>query len=417
VAPNQLKKKLSRALMVTWRDQPTRHDVAALQANTRRVGLVIKVRWILLLVLVVYSAVAGLLYARTIPISDFLRLMIVPAFTLGFVVLYNAYYSIHYRRVANIAVWNNLQLALDALVVTVLVYFSGGVNSWFWTMYALMIFEAAFILPRSRDVWLHSLLSIGLLGIVEFFELFSWLPHNVIPFAVGDAHYSVVFVLVRYSWQSAVLLGAAWVSTMLVGEFRRELDSRRAHALVDEETGLFSREYFMRSLHTEMRRAQRDGRMLHIMFLDIDQFGEFNRKFGIDAGDVLIGKFASTLNAFSDSTDFQHPTTNVAARLGGEEFAILFAENAPAGTMPSCEDAMRGARSLAERLTSLRFEGAGVTVSVGVASMPEDGATVAEMVDAADTALAEAIRSGGNTVTAASSCRITEDEINPDYEV
>jgi hypothetical protein len=45
--------------MVSWREQPTRYDIEALQANTERVGLVIRVRWALVAVLAVFSLIAG----------------------------------------------------------------------------------------------------------------------------------------------------------------------------------------------------------------------------------------------------------------------------------------------------------------------------------------------------------------------
>jgi len=136
---SRLSKRLSRAITISWRDQPTRYDIEALQANVRRVGLVIRIRWSLIFVLVVYSLVAGAAYATRMPMSELASRMAIPAVALVLVVLYNTYYQLNYRRLANIAVWNNLQLALDAVVVTVLVYFSGGVNSWFWSMYALFI--------------------------------------------------------------------------------------------------------------------------------------------------------------------------------------------------------------------------------------------------------------------------------------
>jgi diguanylate cyclase (GGDEF)-like protein len=357
------------------------------------------------MVLVVYSGIAGWLYTGSMPLLELVELMVVPALALGLVVLYNLYYSLNYRRLASLVVWNSVQLGLDTLVVTVLVHFSGGVNSWFWSIYALIIFEAAFILPRSRDVWAHALFSLALLGFVEFSESFGLLGHKVIPYATSDAYSDPVFVGVRYFWQVAVLLGSAWVATMLVGEFRRELESRRAHALVDEDTGLFSREYLMRALRNEVRRAQRDRRPLHIMFIDIDRFGEFNNRFGIDAGDRLIREFAVALNEVTGAGESEQPTTNVAARLGGEEFAILLAEIAPAGAAPSSEDAEHLANQMAKALSELRVDGAGVSVSVGVASMPQDGVSCSELLDAADGALAAAIEAGGNQVVVASSLR------------
>ncbi len=61
------------------------------------------------------------------------------------------------------------------------------------------------------------------------------------------------------------------------------------------------------------------------------------------------------------------------------------------------------ANQMARALSELRVDGAGVSVSVGVASMPDDGVTCSELLDAADGALASAIEAGGNQVVAASS--------------
>ncbi|HSK47598.1 MAG TPA: hypothetical protein VLA05_06290, partial [Coriobacteriia bacterium] len=263
MSPSRLRKKIARSLMVSWREQPTRYDIEALQANIRRVGLVIRVRWVLIIVLVLYSILGGLLYATRIPVAELASLMWIPALALGFVVLYNTFYSLNYRRLGNIAVWNNLQLGLDALVVTVLVYFSGGANSWFWSMYSLFILEAAFILPRSRDIWLQALACVLLLGGVEWLEFAGVLPHNAIPYAGGALHEDLVYVSVRFLWQTAVLLGTAGVATLLVGEFRRELSTRASQTILDNATGLFSRGYFMRAYPAELQRAQRAGRAVH----------------------------------------------------------------------------------------------------------------------------------------------------------
>jgi hypothetical protein len=153
VGSSRLRKRIARALVVSWREQPTRYDIEALQANIRRVGLVIRLRWALVVVLVIYSALAGLAYTWRVPASELTARMLVPAIALGFVVLYNAFYQLNYRRLGNVALWNHLQLGLDAVVVTVLVHYSGSVHSWFWSMYPLFILEAAFILPRRRDAW------------------------------------------------------------------------------------------------------------------------------------------------------------------------------------------------------------------------------------------------------------------------
>ena len=390
--------------MVSWREQPTRYDIEALQANIRRVGLVIRVRWVVIVVLVLFSVFGGAMYATRMSVAELASLMWIPALALGFVVLYNTFYAMNYRRLGNIAVWNNLQLGLDALVVTVLVYFSGGANSWFWSMYSLFILEAAFILPRSRDTWSQALLSAVLLGGIELLELLGILPHQSIPFASGEFYQDSVFVAVRFFWQVAVLAGTAGVATLLVGEFRQELEERRAQTILDAATGLLSRGYFTRALPGEIRRAQRDGRPVHLILLDIDRFGDFNARFGFDAGDRLLVALAEVISkVVTPESDIA--TSNLVARIGGEEFAVLLAESNQAG-MPAGEEAASVlAEALRAAVQATRVEGAGVTVSIGVATLPKDGSTAEELMDAADFALGCSIEDGGNRVCFAQQCR------------
>lgn len=405
----RLRKQLTRAMVVSWREQPTRFDIEALQANIQRVGLVIRVRWILIVVLVLYSVVGGLLYVSHIDPLELSRLMAVPAFSLVLVVLYNTFYARNYRRLGNIAVWNNLQLALDAIVVTVLIYFSGGVNSWFWSMYALFILEATFILPRSRDAWLHAAFSCLLLGAVEWLEFARILPHVTIPFATGQFHLDPIFVSVRYLWQVAVLMGTAGVSINIVGEFRRELAARQALALTDEVTGLYSRTYFLRAFSAEHRRAERDGRPLHVLLLDIDNFNAFNERFGIDAGDLMLREVAGAVSRVLAETGDVIASANLGARYGGEEFAVLFVEDTRLQASPAPQEACGLAEHVRAEVLKADVDGAGVTVSIGVASMPGDGRTMDELMDAADAALARASAAGGNRVVAAVECDASGD--------
>ncbi len=403
MSPSRLRKRISRALMVSWREQPTRYDIEAVQANTRRVGLVIRVRWALLIVLVIYSLLAGAAYITVMPFSELASRMLIPALALGFVALYNTFYQLNYRRLGNIAVWNNLQLALDALVVTVLVYYSGGVSSWFWSMYSLFILEAAFILPRRRDTWGLALLCMLILGAIEGFELLGILPHVTIPYATAEQYLDPVYVSVRYLWQVAVLAGTAAVATQLVGEQRDEAAGRQSLAVLDETTGLYSRAYFLRALGAEIRRARRDARPLHVLLIDIDRFGDFNRRFGIDVGDRLLVLIATAITRCVAEAGDMLVTTNLAARFGGEEFVILLAEDQETQGPPDDSDALRLADCLRIEIGEQKVEGVGVTVSVGVASMPTDGATSDELLDAADGALAAAIEAGGDRVVMASS--------------
>lgn len=401
MSPSRLRKRIIRSLKVSWREQPTRQDIAALQDNIRRVGLVVQLRWWLVGALAAYSVVAGAIYLRVIPVAELAGLMTIPAIALGLVVLYNAFFQATYRRFGNLALFNNLQLGLDALVVTVLVYYSGGAASWFWSMYSLFILEAAFIMTKRTHVWLLAGWCALLLGSVEFAEATNLLPHQVVPFASVTVAHTLAFVGVRYLWQIAVLAGTAWVATTGISHIQRS-STAPCESLLDSATGLYARGYFQRALTAELGRALRDKRRLHVVLLDIDDFAEFNRRFGLDRGDELLSELAAAITLVVSTYGDVLTSTNVAARWGGEEFAVLLVEDHSAGGgEPSTEAALRLAEELRVTAGEVRVQDAGVTVSVGLASFPDHGSTAEEILTAADEALVRAVEAGGDRVCVA----------------
>ncbi len=395
---NRFTRSLLRSAKVTWREQPTRYDIEALQANIERVGLVIRVRWAIVALLGVFSAFAVAVYSVEFPWPELVVNMRVPALAVVFVVAYNTYYHLTYRRLGNIAFLNHAQLLFDVLVTAVLVYYSGGVNSWFYALYLLFIFEAAFILPRRRDTWVVAGFAALTYGAVLFGERSGVLPHVPVPFSPEALHLDAVYVTVRFIWQVAVFGGTAMVAVLMTGA----LMSREAHiaefSIIDEKTGLYERGYFMRSLGSELLRAERDNRPLYVILVDVDGFTRFNDLFGIDMGDALLaelsGAFTAALEDGGGAMTFE---TNFVARYGGEEFAVLLGEGCSGGP-PDAEDAIKVAEALRAAAEATRVKGAGVTVSVGVAGFPLHGPTADTLLTAADEALYRATEAGGNQV-------------------
>ena len=245
MSSSRLRKRIARALMVSWREQPTRYDIEALEANIRRVGLVIRLRWALLIVLVIYSALAGSPTRRACRRASLVAhagsrrsrcsssCCTTPS-------------TVHVQAAGQRRALKHLQLALDAIVVTVLVYYSGGMHSWFWSMYSLFILEAAFILPRRRDAWSGGLCAL-LLGSFELLEFWGWSRTSACRSRPSDLQRP------SSSSPSATLAGrrsrgTAAVATQLVGAQRAESAARQQFMVLDEATGLYSRSYFMRAL-------------------------------------------------------------------------------------------------------------------------------------------------------------------------
>ena len=94
----------------------------------------------------------------------------------------------------------------------------------------------------------------------------------------------------------------------------------------------------------------------------------------------------------------------IVARIGGEEFAVLYAEDAETEAPPSPEDAMALAERVRCEVEKLSVSGAGATISVGVATSMRDAASAQGLLDAADKALGCASAEGGNRVLSYIQC-------------
>jgi diguanylate cyclase (GGDEF)-like protein len=96
--------------------------------------------------------------------------------------------------------------------------------------------------------------------------------------------------------------------------------------------------------------------------------------------------------------DARAGSTNVAARIGGEEFAVILSEAVGSGAEPSRQEAIALAERLRAAVCTTTVDDAGVTASIGVASLPDDGVSSQELISAADEALLSAVEAGGNKV-------------------
>lgn len=171
--------------------------------------------------------------------------------------------------------------------------------------------------------------------------------------------------------------------------------------LIDPLTGIHNRRYFDERLVEESSRALRLGRPLGCLFLDIDHFKQFNDRFGHAVGDQVLREVAGTIKA-------QMRASDVLARFGGEEFAVLLIQM---GQEEALEIAERIRAAVAARPLQVG-DGAEetVTVSIGCAVLAgqPDTAPAATVEDAshdllnlADQALYRAKTEGRNRVCAA----------------
>jgi diguanylate cyclase (GGDEF)-like protein len=176
----------------------------------------------------------------------------------------------------------------------------------------------------------------------------------------------------------------------------QRLAELRELALRDGLTRCYNNKYFKRRLEQELSRAGRHPSSLTVAMLDIDHFKRINDSYGHPAGDVVLSRLASILNASVRSHD-------VVARYGGEEFGIILIE---AGAVEAAVVANR----LRERVQGHRFEVPGqmgeplavsCTVSMGLADFRK-GDNPVSLLQRADAALYHAKNAGRNRVSVAS---------------
>ena len=194
---------------------------------------------------------------------------------------------------------------------------------------------------------------------------------------------------------SVVWLSNAWTVAFAVAPLvliyrALHVPQLEIEARIDAKTGLLNAREFEAALLHELERASRSGGRFSLLMLDLDHFRNFNNTYGHLAGDAVLRALAQTIGG-----ELRHG--DIAARFGGEEFAVV---------IPGADQA--AALQVAERIRSaielrrVHEETAGqplrATISIGVATYPEHGSTPKELTHEADQALYRAKERGRNQV-------------------
>jgi diguanylate cyclase (GGDEF)-like protein len=160
-------------------------------------------------------------------------------------------------------------------------------------------------------------------------------------------------------------------------------------AIRDPLTGLFNRRYLEEALEREVLRCARKKRALGMIMLDLDHFKTFNDTSGHEAGDSMLKALSYFLLDNVRAED-------IVCRYGGEEFLLIMPE-------ASLDLARQRAEQLRQEVKALTVQHEGhplgtVTLSLGVVAYPQHGATVNELLRAADSALYSAKQEGRDRV-------------------
>jgi diguanylate cyclase (GGDEF)-like protein len=167
-------------------------------------------------------------------------------------------------------------------------------------------------------------------------------------------------------------------------------------AVTDPLTGLWNRRHLAETLGREVDRALRFGEPISLIILDVDDFKQINDREGHLQGDLVLESVADVVRQGIRLID-------VAARYGGDELAVILVETEREGAL------ILGER-LADRMRATKVPtrgggSMGVTISLGVATIPDSADDLDSLVDTADRALLRAKRAGKNQIRAAPATR------------
>jgi diguanylate cyclase (GGDEF)-like protein len=170
------------------------------------------------------------------------------------------------------------------------------------------------------------------------------------------------------------------------------LERLAAAARTDSLTGLANRQGFDEAIERELARARRTGRPTTLIIADIDHFKDINDRVGHAAGDAALRVVGATARKIARTTD-------TAARIGGDEFAIILPDTDAEGAFLFAERMRKGV------MNPSPHQHDSLTMSLGIAESDVDGRAPDPLIRAADRALYQAKELGRNQTVAASGAR------------
>jgi diguanylate cyclase (GGDEF)-like protein len=190
---------------------------------------------------------------------------------------------------------------------------------------------------------------------------------------------------------------ASWLAHWL--SLQTKMQGMWKLAMSDPLTGVWNRRYFDIFLKQLLRRACSERFRVSLMIFDIDDFKQYNDKYGHPAGDEILIQTAQLMKTVMRPHD-------VIARIGGDEFAVIFWD-AQGPRRPNSQHPTE-VRSIAQRFqqaivthqfSKLHNEAPGtLTISGGISGYPWDGSTAEDLIDKADQMALQSKRQGKNAL-------------------
>ena len=324
-----------------------------------------EIEWLLLGLVLVYLLAVGPPYEGRIAIHT--GLFFFTAFILGL-------HYVHFYRLEN-----RTKLMCENWVMVVfitwVVWFTGQIHSPLLNLYLLPVIASALIFGR-----LATAIKLG--AIIACFMYFAYDPKSktllTMPFWGELLAISAPMILVAY------------ITTMLSADIRYAVDKIKQVSDTDELTGSYNMRAFSSMVQRAFKQSVRYGHTLSVVMIDSDNLKQINDTHGHESGNRLLQHLVRCIREQLRGSD-------VMARFGGDEFIVLLPETNSKGAMEMAER-IRKAVELSR--FDVRTGDTTSTVSLGVASYPEDGGNLDVILDKADKAMYRAKHRGRNRVVA-----------------
>jgi diguanylate cyclase (GGDEF)-like protein len=273
------------------------------------------------------------------------------------------------------------KLAIETLAMILfiswVVWYSGKLESPLVSLYLLPIIASALALGK-----LATLCVMGLVTVCYMFFYSVGYGHPVLSLSYG----------VELAAKLSPVLLVAYITTMLSADIHYALNKAKLYSETDSLTGLYNLRAFSIILERAFSQAIRYSRPMSLIMIDSDNLKNVNDAFGHEAGNRLLQHVVASVKAQLRSAD-------VLARYGGDEFVVLLPETGVRGALEVSE---RIRRSVEASTLKLRDTIVPSTVSLGVASYPDDGIDLPILLDKADKAMYRSKQEGRNRSTHAS---------------
>ncbi len=306
-----------------------------------RAQLVARVRWMLLIFTSIYSICAAAFFAFSQQglQTSALQLTVLLG-SCALILAYNLFFHFRCQVFQQHGYTDQLQVFLDLLFVTVLVYGSGSASSWLWTLYLLVTLEASVLLARTIQTWAFGIFGGVLYGCLLLLGYLGVIPPVEMPFVDPDLHQQALYLFLNWLWVCVLNTAVAIAGTALMSVIRREQE-----ALARSEA---EKAAFLESAHDLIFRCDATGKFLYVnqawqqaLGYRLDELSQLSMLDLIEGGSrstcliefrrALRGEESSSLEGVLVAKNGIHVTVE-------GSFSCTFENGKPAGIWGICRD-------------------------------------------------------------------------------